>query len=164
VLKQQLPNYYEIFKKENTMSLSHLTAEVIINRPVDEVIAFVDDETNDPLWQSSVLESTKSSDAPAEVGTTYHAKEKFLGRVIEQDWVVTERNSDGSCWKAHSTTGPFPMTTSMSMESVDGGTKVCRVLDIDVGKFFKVASPVVAVIAKKEIATDLEILKALLEG
>ncbi len=146
------------------MSLSHLTAEVIINRPIEEVIAFVDNEANDPLWQSSVLESKKIGSEPPAVGTTYHAKEKFLGRVIEQDWVVTERSSDGSSWKAHSTTGPFPMTTSMTMEEVEGGTKVTRVLDIDVGKFFKIASPVVATIATKEIATDLEVLKALLEG
>ncbi len=145
------------------MPLSHLTAEVVINRPLDEVVAFVDDESNDPLWQSSVLESSKTSEGPAGVGTTYHIKEKFLGRVIEQDWVVTERSEDGSSWKAHSTTGPFPMTTSMVMESVDGGTRVRRTLDIDVGKFFKIASPVVAAIAKKEITTDLEVLKALLE-
>ncbi|RMH50778.1 MAG: hypothetical protein D6682_06275 [Zetaproteobacteria bacterium] len=146
------------------MPLSHITAEVIIDRPLEEVVAFVDDESNDPLWQSSVLESRKSSEGPPAVGTTYHVKEKFLGRVIEQDWVVTERSEDGSYWKAHSTTGPFPMTTSMTMEAVDGGTRVRRVLDVDVGKFFKIASPVVAAIAKKEIATDLEILKALLEG
>jgi len=147
------------------MPLSHLTAEVTINRPRNEVVAFVDDECNDPLWQSSVLESTKSSAAPAAVGSTYHVKEKFLGRVIEQEWVVTQRNDDGSCWSAHTTTGPFPMTTTMTMESCgEGVTKVTRVLDIDVGKFFKIASPVVAAIAKKEINTDLEILKALLEG
>ncbi|MDX8414377.1 MAG: SRPBCC family protein [Mariprofundales bacterium] len=147
------------------MPLSHLTAEVTINRPLDEVVTFVDDESNDPLWQSSVLESTKIGDAPAAVGTTYHIKEKFLGRIIEQDWVVTDRNADGSHWSAHSTTGPFPMTTTMTMESSsEGVTKVTHILDIDVGKFFKIASPVVAAIAKKEINTDLEVLKALLEG
>ncbi|MDQ6964740.1 MAG: SRPBCC family protein [Mariprofundales bacterium] len=146
------------------MPLSHLTAEVTINRPLNDVVTFVDDESNDPLWQSSVLESTKSDDAPATVGTTYHVKEKFLGRIIEQDWVVTERSADGSHWSAHSTTGPFPMTTTMTMESISAEqTRVIHTLDIDVGKFFKIASPVVAVIAKKEITTDLEILKALLE-
>ncbi|MDX8408613.1 MAG: SRPBCC family protein [Mariprofundales bacterium] len=146
------------------MPLSHITAEVTINLPLQEVVAFIDNNDNDPLWQSSVLESKKLSDSEPTVGTTYHVKEKFLGRVIEQDWVVTERSADGSLWKAHSTTGPFPMTTIMQMVACEDGTKVNRTLDIDVGQFFKIASPIVALIAKKELTTDLEILKTLLEG
>jgi len=145
------------------MPLSKLETSIEINRPIEEVIAFVDDNSNDSMWQTSVLESEKKSDGPAAVGTIYHIKEKFLGRVIEQDWEVTARNDDGSAWSAKSKAGPFPMEATMSFETTDAGTRVSRTLSIDVGRFFKVASPVVGHIAQREMATDFANLKELLE-
>jgi len=146
------------------MPLSKLEASVEINRPIEEVIAFVDDNTNDPVWQTSVLESEKKSDGPATVGTIYHFKEKFMGRVIEQDWEVTARNEDGSAWSSKSKGGPFPMEATMTFEATGEDTRVSRTLSIDVGRFFKVASPVVGHIAKREMDMDFANLKELLEA
>ncbi len=146
------------------MPLSQLNTTININKPIAEVIAFVDDNKNDPMWQTSVLESVKKTDGAATLGTVYHIKEKFLGRIIEQDWRVTERNDDGSAWAAESTTGPFPMTASMHFESLeDNITRIHRTLSIDVGRFFSLASPVVAHIAKRELEMDFANLKELLE-
>ncbi len=147
------------------MPLSKLEASIEISRPIAEVIAFVDDNSNDPMWQTSVLESEKKTDGPAAVGTIYHIKEKFLGRVIEQDWEVTARNEDGSTWSAKSLSGPFPMEATMAFETCgDQCTRVSRSLSIDVGRFFKAASPVVGHIAKREMDTDFANLKELLEA
>ncbi len=146
------------------MPLSKLEAQVEINCPIADVIAFVDDNSNDPMWQTSVLESEKKSDGPATVGTIYHMKEKFLGRVIEQDWEVTARNEDGSTWSAKSLAGPFPMEATMTFEVTSAGTRVSRTLSIDVGRFFKAASPVVGHIAKREMDMDFANLKELLES
>jgi len=151
-------------KKEAYMPLSKLEASIEINRPIDEVIAFVDDNSNDSMWQTSVLESDKKSDGPPAVGTIYHIKEKFLGRVIEQDWEVTARNDDGSSWAARSKAGPFPMEATMDFTASGEGTLVSRTLSIDVGRFFKAASPVVGHIAKREMDMDFANLKELLEA
>ncbi len=146
------------------MPLSRLEASIEIERPVDEVIAFVDDNVNDPMWQTSVLESEKITPGEPVVGTVYHVKEKFLGRVIEQNWEVTGRSEDGSEWSAKTTSGPFPMETTMKFESAGNGTRVTRTLSIDVGRFFKLASPVVAHIAQREMDMDFANLKELLEA
>ncbi|MBN4073325.1 SRPBCC family protein [Mariprofundus ferrooxydans] len=146
------------------MPLSKLEASIKINRPIADVIAFVDDNTNDPMWQSSVLESEKKSDGEPVVGTVYYVREKFLGRVIEQEWVITERNADGSYWAAKSTTGAFPMEATMAFEGDGESTVINRTLSIDVGRFFKVASPVVGHIANREMKNDFENLKELLEA
>ncbi|PJA31249.1 MAG: hypothetical protein CO187_10465 [Zetaproteobacteria bacterium CG_4_9_14_3_um_filter_53_7] len=146
------------------MPLKKLEVSIEVNRPIADVIAFVDNNNNDPMWQTSVLQSEKVSEGNVTVGTIYHVKEKFLGRVIEQNWEVTERNKDGSFWKASSITGPFPMKTSMRFEANgDNSTIIYRTLSIDVGRFFKVASPVVGHIAKRELETDFANLKELLE-
>ena len=146
------------------MPLSNLETSIEINCPIADVIAFVDDCSNDPMWQTSVLESEKKSPGEPKVGTIYHMKEKFLGRVIEQDWEVTERNADGSFWAAKSTRGPFPMAASMEFVAKGDATIINRKLSIDVGRFFKVASPVVAHIAKRELEMDFANLKELLEA
>jgi len=146
------------------MPLSKLEATIEINRPISEVIAFVDDNGNDSMWQTSVLESEKMSDGPAAVGTVYHMKEKFMGRVIEQDWEVTARNEDGSEWSAKTLSGSFPMESTMSFAVSGEGTRVSRTLSIDVGRFFKLASPVVGHIAQREMDMDFENLKELLEA
>jgi len=146
------------------MPLSKLEASIEINRPISEVIAFVDDNENDAMWQTSVLESEKKTDGPVGVGTIYHMKEKFMGRVIEQDWEVTARNEDGSEWSAESRAGAFPMEATMSFSASGEGTRVSRTLSIDVGRFFKLASPVVGHIAKREMDMDFANLKELLEA
>ena len=146
------------------MPKSHIDASVHIDRPLPEVLAFVDDCKNDPLWQTSVLESEKTLEGPVGVGTTYHTKEKFLGRVIDQTWEVVERNEDGSFWRARSTSGPLKMETTMKFEAAGDGTRITRTLDVDVGHFFKMASPIVARVAQREFETDFAILKDILEG
>jgi len=147
------------------MPLSKLTASVEVPRPIAEVIAFVDDNSNDPMWQTSVLESKKMTEGAPAVGTVYHFKEKFLGRVIEQDWTVTARNDDGSEWSAEATNGAFPMKATMRFEAMDEhNTRIHRTLSIDVGRFFSVASPVVGHIAKRELEMDFANLKELLEA
>ncbi|OIO72627.1 MAG: hypothetical protein AUJ57_05655 [Zetaproteobacteria bacterium CG1_02_53_45] len=146
------------------MAFNILEVSIDIHRPITDVIAFVGNNNNDPMWQTAVLQSEQLSTGEPTVGTLYHVKEKFLGRVIEQNWEVTERNADGSFWKASSITGPFPMKTSMRFEANgDNSTTIHRTLSIDVGRFFKVASPVVGHIAKREIQTAFANLKELLE-
>jgi len=146
------------------MPLNKLETSVEINRPIADVIAFVDDCNNHPIWQTSVLESRKKEKGDIGIGTVYHVKEKVLGRVIEHDWTVTERNDNGSYWSAKSSAGPFPMATSMKFEANGDSTFVQRTLSIDVSNFSIVASPAVGHIAKCELEMDFANLKELLEA
>jgi hypothetical protein len=47
-----------------------------IDRPVDEVFAFLSDFENIPKWNYYVLEVRQLSDNPVGVGTTYHQVRK----------------------------------------------------------------------------------------
>jgi uncharacterized membrane protein len=47
-----------------------------IDRPLAEVFSFVADQTNNPKWNYFVIEVEKTSDAPLEVGTTFHQTRK----------------------------------------------------------------------------------------
>ena len=146
------------------MPLRNLKTSVEIIRPVADVIAFVGDCKNDPIWRTSVLESRKKEEGEPYIGMVYHVKEKILGRVIEHDWMITERNDNGSYWSAKSSAGPFPMASSMRLEANGDSTFVQRTLSIDVGHLFIVASPVVGYIARCELEMDFAKLKELLEA
>ncbi len=57
-----------------------------IDRPIDEVFAFLSDFENIPKWNYYVLEVRQLSDGPIGIGTTYHQVRK----TDEQDFRITE--------------------------------------------------------------------------
>jgi uncharacterized membrane protein len=61
-----------------------------IDRPIEEVFAFLSDFENLPKWNYYVLEVRQLSDGPIGVGTTYHQVRK----TDEQDFRITEFEPD----------------------------------------------------------------------
>ena len=59
---------------------------IYIDRPVDEVFAFLSDFENIPKWNYYVLEVRQLSESPIGVGTTYHQVRKS----DEQDFRIIE--------------------------------------------------------------------------
>ncbi|RMH59360.1 MAG: hypothetical protein D6678_07825 [Zetaproteobacteria bacterium] len=145
------------------MSQRTIEASIEIDRPLHEVVAFVDNCDNDPLWQSSVWETVQLDEGKPAKGTRYHVKQKFLGRIIDQYWEVVERSADGTFWRAKTVAGPFAMDVTMRFEPTQGGTRVTRTMHLDVGRFFKLPASLIATIAEREVRADFETLKLLLE-
>ncbi len=63
---------------------------VVINRPVKRVFDFVTDISNNPKWQTDILELEVSSEGSIELGSTYRCVNRFLGQRIEAEVVVTD--------------------------------------------------------------------------
>jgi uncharacterized membrane protein len=63
---------------------------IYIDRPVDEVFAFLSDFENIPNWNYYVLEVRQLSESPIGVGTTYHQVRK----TDEQDFRIIEFEPD----------------------------------------------------------------------
>jgi uncharacterized membrane protein len=59
---------------------------IAIDRPIDEVFAFLSDFENIPKWNYYVLEVRQLSESPIGVGTTYHQVRK----TDEQDFRIIE--------------------------------------------------------------------------
>jgi uncharacterized membrane protein len=57
-----------------------------IDRPLDEVFAFLSDFENIPKWNFYVLEVRQLSESPMDVGTAYHQVRKS----DEQDFRIIE--------------------------------------------------------------------------
>jgi uncharacterized protein YndB with AHSA1/START domain len=65
-------------------------ATTVINRPIEEVFAFLADGTNDPKFSPRVLEIAKTTDGPAGVGTVYASTVKDGGVKTKREFELTE--------------------------------------------------------------------------
>ena len=135
---------------------------VVINRPIEEVFAFLNNPDNTSQWRGSVLESKQTSEGPPGVGTTGQGVSQFLGRRSESTWEITEYELNRKV-TSKSTSGPVPYELSATFESVDEGTRVTLVGEFEVGGFFKLAEPIVARMAQRQAEADFANLKDLVE-
>jgi len=136
---------------------------VVINRPIEEIFAFMDNPKNDPKWQSGVLESEQTSEGPAGVGATFREVRKFMGRRFESTLELTKHEPNKNiAWKT--TSGPIPFELTATFESVEGGTKIAIVGEVEPGGFFKLAESVVERMLTRQVEADFGNLKDLLES
>ena len=136
---------------------------VVIERPVEEVFAFATDPQNDPLWQSTSLETERTSKGPVGVGATFRNTSKFLGRRIETAYKVTEMEPPRrQCVKIVS--GPIPGSGCYLFEPAGGGTRFTQTFDAEVGGFFRLTEPLVARAIRRQTEADMATLKDVLEA
>jgi len=136
---------------------------VQINRPVEEVYEYVANPENLPEWTGTVIETRKETPGPLLEGSTFTAVAKFLGRRAESPFEVTAHESP--LLHSHkSTGGPFPIEWTLTFEEVAGGTRYTQVAEGEPGGFFGLVGPLLERVGRRQLRTDLENLKDLLEA
>jgi uncharacterized protein YndB with AHSA1/START domain len=65
-------------------------ATVVIDRPIEEVFAFLANGENDPKFSPRVLEIAKTTDGPPGVGTVYASTVKDAGMTTKREFRLTE--------------------------------------------------------------------------
>jgi uncharacterized protein YndB with AHSA1/START domain len=65
-------------------------ATVVIDRPIDDVFAFLADGENDPKFSPRVLQISKTTDGPPAVGTVYASTVKDAGVKTKREFRLTE--------------------------------------------------------------------------
>jgi hypothetical protein len=62
----------------------------VIDRPIDEVFAFLADGENDPKFSPRIQEIRKTTDGPIAVGTIFESKVKDAGLTTRRQFELTE--------------------------------------------------------------------------
>ncbi len=109
---------------------------VVIERPSEEVFAFVANRENDALWAPVVTETHKTSEGPLVIGTTYEQSGRFLGRNLEMLFEVTEYEPNRKVGLRLITSGPLRATSLCGVKAVSGGTRVTLTGEAQAGGFF----------------------------
>jgi len=143
--------------------MTKIERSIVIERPVEEVWEFVHDPAKDALWQTTLTESEELTDGPMHVGTKVREVRRFLGVRIETAWEVTEYEPTTKS-AIRATSGPIPFSGGYRLESAGSGTSFTVHGELDAHGFFKLAEPVFARIAGRELETNLAHLNDLLEA
>ena len=137
--------------------------EETIQRPVDVVFAYLDDDSNAPKWQPSVVDQHQTSSGPAGVGTTGVNVRQVAGQRVETTWEITAYTPTHG-FTVKSTSGPVSYELTYTLEPVGAATRVTVHFAGEPKGFFKLAEPLLAGGIKKDFVEDHARLKALLES
>lgn len=145
--------------------MATVTTSVIIERPVDEVFAFVTDARNNPLWQSGRgLQATRQEpDGPVGVGTRITETWHFLGRTSEATSEVTVYEPNRRYTRTGLGDGSPIERGDYTFESVAEGTRWTSEVQIQARGVFAIAEPLLASTMKQGFEAGMAEAKALLE-
>jgi len=139
-------------------------ASIQIDRPAEEVFAFVGDPVNNPSWRKNVVRMAWNDDGPMRVGRRGTQVQRVLGR----EWSVTAEVIEGDpprrvTWRA--VQGPVTARSWARVEPDGDGCIVTGGADGGftgpIGSFLtRLAAPRML----KQAALDFAVLKARLEG
>jgi uncharacterized membrane protein len=135
---------------------------IIIDRPIEEVFAYVGDLRNGMQWQSNLLDVRRTTEGPLGVGTQYTAVRKLMGRKM-QDTVEFVAYVPNTTLTFRSTSSSMPMETSHRFESTAEGTRLTIVIEMHPGGFMGLAEPLLAANLRRWMEDNLGALKDLLE-
>ena len=140
------------------------STSIEIERPADEVFAFVSEFPNNPRWQRGQRSCRWTSDPPLRVGSTYDQHARFLGRDMVNAFRVIELEP-GRRITFTSTSGTFPLTINRTVEPLTATrSRFTEHVTGEPGGFFRIAEPLLRPLVKASIKRDFPRLKRLLEA
>ena len=135
---------------------------VLIKQPVGRVFDFVTNIRNNPKWQTGILELAMTSEGPFELGSTYRCVNRFMGKRIETEGIITEYVPDRTC-SFRITSGSVTGASSFYFKQMNGSTKFTTTAELDLG-FLSLGKIIVKHKIHTQLKNDMLKLKDLLEN
>ena len=140
-----------------------VTATGTIDRPRDQVAAYLRDPANDTSWIGGLRSARLLTPAPVAVGSQVERVASFLGRRVEYVNEITELTGDRLVMR--SVRSPFPMRVTYGHRPTpDNATELWVRGEGDAGRFYALAAPLLGLAVRRSITRDLRNLKRVLEG
>ena len=141
-----------------------VVVSVEIDRPAEEVFAYLDDVENNPRWLRGMRSCNWTTPPPAQVGSRYEQTAAFLGKEIRTSFEVTAREPGRLVTITSQEGSSFPIT--VTREVTPRGPSRCRVtetLESDPSGFYRIAGTLLGAMVRRRIQRDYRTLKATLE-
>jgi uncharacterized protein YndB with AHSA1/START domain len=140
---------------------------VEINRPVEEVFSYTSNPENFPQWAATVKEVRQDAPerGPLREGGRFMATQKALGRSFEAPFEIIDYEPNRRYVQRGTEEHPVAVTMVFAYEPLSSdGTRFRTRIETEPGGFFGLVGPVLERVIKRQMRTNLETLKALLEG
>jgi uncharacterized protein YndB with AHSA1/START domain len=120
--------------------VAKIEANVVIDRPIEDVWKFISDWSNAPKWLPGALEVKQTSAGPLGVGTTIQSK--WSTRPSQTASRVTEYEP-GRKITLEATSPPVIRGTrwSLGLENIEGKTKLNSVWEMKINGFYRLVGP-----------------------
>lgn len=135
---------------------------IVIQRPIEDVFAFVTHVENAVKWQDSTVETHQTSPGSMGVGATINHVGKFLGIRIKNTGQVYEYELNRKF--AYKGGGTVPVDIRYYFNAIPEGTQFTLCYGGEPGALFKLAEPLVVRATAKLLDGDLKKLKQVLEA
>ena len=136
---------------------------IVVNRPLEEVFAFISDFENENQWSSAVSSAKYLEGGPGKVGSTVRFVANFLSRDIESisktrshepnhkiDFELIKGTVTGKGWR--------------KVEAVGNATQVTQRFNFEFGGLFRAVKFILKPTLQKQLDGDFKKLKAVLES
>jgi uncharacterized protein YndB with AHSA1/START domain len=133
-----------------------------LNRPVDQVFAFLADTGKVSTWQSSLIKLEALTEGPLRLGSRFREIRRLGRRDSEIQGQVTAFEPNKRL-ETKTTTKPEVMV-SYSFEPENGGTRLRYKFILLSSGMMRLLEPLIARSIKKESESDFETLKRILEN
>jgi len=140
--------------------MGEIVIDIVIDRPLDEVFAYLADNTNETAWQTGLIESTLTSSGPIGVGSTGRDVRRSMGMKVVNEWECTDFQPDTMF--AFKVTKPITFAASYRFEATPEGTRVT--MRAEPSGSARIVWPLMSLMGRKQYARDFATLKAVLEG
>ena len=138
--------------------------DIEINRPRDQVAAYVANPNHAPAWYENIKTVDWKSAPLLVVGSRIAFTARFLGRSLSYTYEIREF-VPGQRLVMSTTEGPFPMETTYTWtDTPGGGTRMTLRNRGEPAGFAKLGAPMLARAMRRANRRDLETLKHLLEA
>jgi carbon monoxide dehydrogenase subunit G len=132
-----------------------------IERPPEEVFAFVSEPSLYPRWQPSLVRVEPHTGGPLRLGSEATEVRRFLGRELETTWTCVEyqpcKRSAIEC-----ADGLVPFRGTFTLEPCVTGTRFTWTVELS-GPAARLGGPLVGRTTRSELRANSSALKALLE-
>jgi uncharacterized membrane protein len=143
------------------------SASLLVNKPIDEVFAYIARLENMEQWADGVSQVQMISQGDVRLGTTFRSKYTYAGKTHNITYEVTTYEAPHR-FGLRSTSGPFPFEGLVELEAMNGKTHIIYTIDAGSDSFattliFTLFRPFIRRAMSKQILKELEILKSKLE-
>lgn len=140
----------------------NLDLGTLIDRPVNDVFAFVTKPDNMPKWNSAVISLEQITPGNIQVGTKFKNVGEVMGRRIEGEMQVVAFEPN-SRYGFQMNAGPVRVDVLLTFKTVGTGTKLNLNAQGNPGGLFKLAEGALAGRVKSMMEENLARLKSVLE-
>lgn len=140
-------------------------ASVVIQRPLEEVFAYMDDVSHEPEWQPQLVEVEQTPPGPTREGTRRRYVTEFLGKRLENTYVVVGYEPNRRVVLQTTPDSVLDASSEIRWDEVDGGTRVSMMVDGKAtGALRFVPDALLEATFEKEVRSALARLKERLEA